>query len=79
MDRINRDLDVLEDELSDHELASTDETIRRMEALQEKFELVMGQLSAIDDDGGAAIEDAKEEFRKIVKRYRQSRAARRLP
>jgi hypothetical protein len=78
MKRINSDLDVLESALVDHENSAMDDVVRRMEHLQEKFELVMGALSAIDDDDGADIQEAKEEFRRIVKRYRESQAGRRV-
>jgi hypothetical protein len=77
MNVINSQLEEMEARLEgEPDMLESDEIVRRMEALQEKFEKVMGQLAAFDDEGGQAIREAKEEFRKILRRYRESRRSR---
>lgn len=49
------------------------EVVRRLEELQDKFEAVMSHLSSFDEEGDESIRAAKEEFRRIVRRYRDSR------
>lgn len=61
-------MDAIESRL-DHE-GENAETVQRLERLQEKFEVVMRQLAAFDDEGEAQIRRAKEEFRRILRRHR---------
>lgn len=79
--RINQIRSVMESiahDLTEREEEATDEVIQRLEALQEKFERVMGQLSAFDDESDDCVRKAKEEFGRIVERYRISKQNGRL-
>lgn len=76
--RIWSDMETIAHQLVENDVSDDDEVIARLEALQEKFEKVMGQLAAFDDEGQEVVRSAKEEFRKIVRKYQLSRKAGRL-
>lgn len=76
--RIQMDMERIALEITSNEDAVTGDVVRRLEGLQEKFERIMGQLAAFDDEGQEVVRNAKEEFRRIVGRYQLSRKAGRL-
>jgi len=71
--RIDSDLEMIQAELKEQRHSDADEVLRRLEGLQKKFEEVMGQFAALDDDHDESVRHAKEEFRRIVHRYQTSR------
>lgn len=70
--RIDSDLEMIQAELREQRHSDADEVLHRLEGLQKKFEEVMGQLAAFDDDRDESVRHAKEEFRRIVRRYQTS-------